>query len=82
MNTAEAATIQRPNNRVNNILYYHTTNMNIAISQEAIEIEMAEEQIHTAMTKRQDDLTAVYKEASRFVPELVEKESDPRWFLR
>lgn len=60
----------------------HTAMNNNMISEESLEIEMAEEKIHAAMTKLADDLTAAYKEACRFAPELVEKESDPRWFLR
>jgi hypothetical protein len=41
-----------------------------------------EEVMHAAMALLPDELTAAYREACRFVPELVEKESDPRWFLR
>jgi hypothetical protein len=42
----------------------------------------AEETMNRVMALLPDDLTAEYREACRFVPELVEKESNPRWFLR
>jgi hypothetical protein len=47
------------------------------------ELTTAQEEIHMAMARLEDDeLTEEYRQACRFVPELVEKESDPRWFLR
>jgi hypothetical protein len=42
----------------------------------------AEETMNRAMATLPDNLTAEYREACRWAPELVEKESDPRWFLR
>jgi hypothetical protein len=87
--------------------------MNIVISKEAREMEMAteehpamflhianimttttddddhliimmtaEETMNRAMALLPDELTAEYRDACRWVPELVEKESNPRWFLR
>jgi arginase family enzyme len=43
---------------------------------------MAEDRLHVAMAQLPDDLTAAYREACRFAPELIEKESKPEWFLR
>jgi hypothetical protein len=39
-------------------------------------------QMHAFMAYLPDELTACYREACRFVPELIEKESHPKWFLR
>jgi hypothetical protein len=38
--------------------------------------------MNRAMASLPDELTFEYRQACRFVPELVEKESDLRWFLR
>ena len=38
--------------------------------------------MNRAMALLPDELTFEYRQACRFVPELVEKESKPRWFLR
>jgi hypothetical protein len=38
--------------------------------------------VNKAMALLPDELTSEYRQACRFVPELVDKESDLRWFLR
>jgi hypothetical protein len=71
------------NGRINTI---EMNNPMSGISKEAQgSLEMAEETMNRAMTRllgEQSELTAEYREACRFVPELVEKESNQRWFLR
>jgi hypothetical protein len=47
-----------------------------------LEQDNAETIMNQAMALLPDDLTFEYRQACRFVPELVDKESDPRWFLR
>jgi hypothetical protein len=59
-----------------------------AAAREAVVVEMAEQEetiMNRAMarlTEEMSESTFEYRQACRFVPELVEKESKPRWFLR
>jgi hypothetical protein len=46
------------------------------------EDDVAYRQMHAFMAYLPDELTASYREACRFVPELIEKESNPKWFLK
>ena len=42
----------------------------------------AVQEMNATMMKLPDELTEAYRNANRFAPDVVKKESDPRWFLR
>jgi hypothetical protein len=71
---------------MNNIALFSSKNE----TDERMEVTLAEEEeeeeqtftILAAMAMLPDELTVEYRDACKFVPEIVENESDPRWFLR
>jgi hypothetical protein len=44
-------------------------------------VAIAADRMQAAMALLPDEQTAAYREACRFAPELIEKESNPDWFL-
>jgi hypothetical protein len=64
---------------------YRTSSKCESSSTSVEEIELMAHQakmMHAALAHLPDDLTAAYKEACRWAPELIEKESNPSWFIR
>jgi hypothetical protein len=61
---------------------HQQTTLNETMNVSRSDDEEACHQMHAFMAYLPDELTASYREACRFVPELIEKESHPSWFLR